>query len=154
MTPLDADKTVKFSSTNATVKVDRYRTAAKGWLVGELHLPVLHSLASTKSIRFSARAIANLMDAPRLNLFPSDERQPHREATASKRRERELDQVTGLSKPRTMMMPLGVIVPLLMRAAEHNHTWLEDFADDTVQIDIDLHQVLMAFQDLPHRRAA
>ncbi len=52
-----------------------------------------------------------------------------------------------------MKMPLGVMVPLLMRAAENNHAWLEDFAEDTVEIDSDLHQVLMAFQNLPRHAA-
>jgi len=98
------------------------------------------------------------MDAPRLNLFAANDHQPHHEAqahaSASRRRDRELDQVSGLNRPKTMKMPLGVIVPLLIQATENNHTWLEDFADDLVQIDADLHQVLMAFQQLPNRRAA
>ncbi|QDT13857.1 hypothetical protein [Stieleria marina] len=101
------------------------------------------------------------MDAPRLNLFsqniePAQHDGVRRESVQpiAERRERELDRIAGLSKPKTMKIPLKVMVPLLMRAAKHNHTWLEDFADDTAEIDADLHQLLMAFQDLPHTRAA
>lgn len=70
------------------------------------------------------------------------------------RRKRELDRLAGMSAAKTMKIPLGVMVPLLMRAAENNHAWLDDFADDTVEIDADLHQVLMAFQNLSSRRVA
>ncbi|NNE01361.1 MAG: hypothetical protein HKN47_28945 [Pirellulaceae bacterium] len=74
--------------------------------------------------------------------------------TGSQRRERELDRIAGAAAAKTMSVPLGVMVPLLMRAAENNHTWLEDFANDVVQIDADLHEILMAFGDMPDRRAA
>ncbi len=149
-------------------------------------------LAGHELTPFSASMITDLMDAPRLNIFPAKaclSHHNHHEQTVDdvptgnvpigstpmdnvpigsapptgvpstntiklQRRERELDQVTGLSKPSTMKMPLGVMVPLLMRAAQHNHAWLDDFESDLVQIDADLHQVLMAFKDLSRQQAA
>jgi hypothetical protein len=101
------------------------------------------------------------MDATRLNLFsgngreqPASSRSTTRNSpAATDRQERELDRLAGTGPARTMKMPLGVMVPLLMQAAENNHAWLEDFAEDTVEIDSDLHQVLMAFQSLPRRAA-
>jgi seryl-tRNA synthetase len=101
------------------------------------------------------------MDATRLNLFSGSDRDrptsPRSTARtnpdATDRQQRELDRLSGNGPARTMKMPLGVMVPLLMRAAENNHAWLEDFAEDTVEIDSDLHQVLMAFQNLPRHAA-
>ena len=93
----------------------------------------------------------------RLNLFasnndanPSNEN-PGTQPVQTDRRERELDRMTGTSKPKTMSIPLGVMIPLLMKAAENDHRWLDDFSDDVVQIDADLHEVLMAFQNLPNQ---
>ena len=101
------------------------------------------------------------MDERKLNLFPSNiDRCKSNDKTArtnhpsTTRQQRELDRIAGTAKPKMMSIPLGVMVPLLMRAYEHNHTWLEDFADDNVQIDADLHDVLMKFRDLPNRNAA
>jgi hypothetical protein len=43
---------------------------------------------------------------------------------------------------------------LLMDAAEKNRLWLNDFADETVQIDADLYEVLLAYERMRRRDAA
>ena len=103
------------------------------------------------------------MDQERWNLFSPDEirrttpsAKPANDnlKIRSDRAERELDRISGASKPKRMTIPLQVLVPLLLQANENNHTWLTDFAEDMVEIDADLHEVLMAFQNLDRRRAA
>jgi hypothetical protein len=81
---------------------------------------------------------------------------PHRAWTSANcdRRERELDRIAGAAPPKTVSLPLGKLVPLLMHAACSNRAWLTDFADDPVRIDADLYEVLLAYQQLPRRVAA
>ncbi|KAA5540763.1 hypothetical protein FYK55_20335 [Roseiconus nitratireducens] len=61
---------------------------------------------------------------------------------------RELDLIAGTGPRRTRTVPLKTIVPLLIDAQERNSTWLEDFAEDTVVIDADLHEVLLAYRSV------
>lgn len=70
------------------------------------------------------------------------------------RRERELDRLSGTAKAKTVAVPLGKVVPLLLDAAKHQRAWLDDFADDLVRIDADLYDVLLAYQQLHDRAAA
>ena len=69
------------------------------------------------------------------------------------RTERELDRIAGTAKAPTVSVPLGKMVPLLIDAANSDRTWLSDFADDTVRIDADLYDVLLAYQQLSKRAA-
>ncbi len=103
------------------------------------------------------------MDEKRLNLFPTNvdsprAKPPNPEASGgdgrTDRQQRELDRMTGTADVKKMTIPLGTMVPLLIRAYENDHTWLSDFADDVVQIDADLHEVLTAFRHMPDQRAA
>lgn len=75
-------------------------------------------------------------------------------ADQENRRDRELDLVSGVSEPKLVSVPLGKIIPWLIDATERNHTWLNDFADDSVQIESDLYDVLLAFQDMRAGEAA
>lgn len=61
---------------------------------------------------------------------------------------RELDQIAGLGPRKTRSLPLKMLAPLLLAAQQHNSSWLQDFADDTVVIDADLHEVLLAYQKI------
>ncbi|MCP4888573.1 hypothetical protein N9D23_06650 [Rubripirellula sp.] len=70
------------------------------------------------------------------------------------RKERELERISGTAEPRTVSIGLGQIVPLLIDAANNDRAWLSDFADDTVRIDADLYEVLLAYQRLQSRRVA
>jgi len=70
-----------------------------------------------------------------------------------RRCERELNQLTGTSEPKTVAIPLAKIVPLLVDAQEKNRGWLNDFANDAVRIDADLYEVLLAYQQLQQRAA-
>ncbi|MCC9603011.1 hypothetical protein LOC67_20885 [Stieleria sp. JC731] len=72
----------------------------------------------------------------------------------SPRTERELDRISGIAAAKTRSVPLKVFVPLLVEAQERNSAWLEDFQDDNVVIDADLHEVLLAYQNLRNRRDA
>ncbi|MEO1526255.1 MAG: hypothetical protein AAFX06_12520 [Planctomycetota bacterium] len=67
---------------------------------------------------------------------------------ATPRWKRELDRITGNEPPKTRTIPLKLLVPLLLEANRQSSTWLEDFADDLVTLDADLHDVLIAFDKL------
>ena len=86
------------------------------------------------------------MSKPALRLFPGQEN--------SDRRERELDRISGTADPKTVAVPLAKIVPLLMDAVSNDRAWLTDFADDTIRIDADLYEVLLAYQQIQTRAAA
>ena len=86
------------------------------------------------------------MSKPSLQIFPNQ--------TSSDRHERELDRITGNAQPKTVSVALGKIVPLLLDAVSHDRAWLHDFADDSVRIDADLYEVLLAYQKLQSRAAA
>lgn len=71
---------------------------------------------------------------------------------------RELDQISGTAPQKTRSIPVKLLAPLLLSAQQRNSTWLNDFADDMVVIDADLHDVLLAYQKInvesPTRAAA
>lgn len=94
---------------------------------------------------FSLRK-SSLMSQPSLRVFPSNH--------LDRRQQRELDQVTGVAQPKRVSVPLSKVVPLLMEAAETNRAWLHDFADDKVEIDADLFDVLMAYHSMRGTAAA
>lgn len=76
-------------------------------------------------------------------------------ASASKARiQDDLDRVSGTLEPRCVTVRLATIVPLLLDAVEQNRAWLSDFADDTVRLDADLFEVLLAYQELRAEAAA
>ena len=79
---------------------------------------------------------------------------PSLKVVRPERRERELDRIAGAAEPKTVSVPLGKIVPLLMDAANNDRAWLSDFAEDTVRIDADLYDVLLAYQQQMSTRAA
>lgn len=85
------------------------------------------------------------MSQPSLRIFP---------ASSTERTERELDRIAGTAEPKSVSVSLGQIVPLLIDAAESDRAWLTDFADDSVRIDADLYDVLLAYQQLRKRNAA
>ncbi|WP_339946263.1 MULTISPECIES: hypothetical protein [Novipirellula] len=73
---------------------------------------------------------------------------------SEERKERELDRISGVAAPKTVDVSLKQIVPLLIDAEKSNRTWLSDFADDTVRIDADLYDVLLAYQQYRQSEAA
>lgn len=68
--------------------------------------------------------------------------------------ERELDRIAGASKAKTVSISLGQMVPLLIDAVEKNRLWLNDFSDESVSIDADLYEVLLAYERMRLRDAA
>lgn len=74
-------------------------------------------------------------------------------ASSEGRTERELDRISGTADPKTVSLPLGKLVPLLIDAVEQERAWLNDFAEDPVRIDADLYDVLLAYQQLRERAA-
>jgi len=46
----------------------------------------------------------------------------------------------------TINVPLMEVLPLLADAVRSDRTWLRDFADDEVNISMDLYEVLLAYQ--------
>ena len=86
------------------------------------------------------------MPKPTLGVFPA--------ANQDDRRERELDLIAGTAKQKTVSVPLGKVIPLLVDAVENDRAWLDDFADDGIQVSADLHEILIAYQRLSKRQAA
>ncbi|MEM9586563.1 MAG: hypothetical protein AAGA03_04725 [Planctomycetota bacterium] len=74
------------------------------------------------------------------------------------RQQRELDRMTGTLSAKTVAVPLRNLVPLLIDAANSQRSWLDDFSGDTIRLDSDLYEVLLAYQQLrnqePSPRAA
>ena len=68
--------------------------------------------------------------------------------------QRDLDRASGVNEAKTVTITLGQMVPLLIDAVEKNRLWLTDFADESVAIDSDLYEVLLAYQRMRRRDAA
>jgi len=45
-------------------------------------------------------------------------------------------------------VPLGEVLPLLADAVQTRRLWVQDFADEPITLSPDLHEVLMAYQEL------
>ncbi|TVP97088.1 MAG: hypothetical protein EA381_15930 [Planctomycetaceae bacterium] len=65
-----------------------------------------------------------------------------------------MDQVSGTSSPRRVEVSLGQVAPLIADALRSGRCWLQDFADDTVTIDADLYEILLAYAKLRRQDAA
>nr|WP_236649872.1 hypothetical protein [Rhodopirellula sp. SM50] len=72
----------------------------------------------------------------------------HRPPRSDPRWLRELDQIAGTGPKKTSSVPIKMLARLLLSAQRCNSAWLDDFADDVVVIDSDLHEVLLAFEKL------
>ncbi len=68
--------------------------------------------------------------------------------------DRDLDRVAGTKAPKRVEVSLGQIAPLLADALRSGRCWLQDFSDDTVSIDSDLYEILLAYAKLRRRDAA
>jgi hypothetical protein len=64
------------------------------------------------------------------------------------------DQIAGTTAPRRVEVSLGQIAPILSDALRSGRCWLQDFADDTVSIDADLYEILLAYAKLRRHDAA
>lgn len=53
----------------------------------------------------------------------------------------------------SVTVSLAEVVPLLLHASQNDRGWLNDFADDVVQVSEDLYEILVAYQDLIMSRA-
>ncbi len=51
-------------------------------------------------------------------------------------------------------VPCGEVFELLQDAISTNRAWLQDFAEDTIDVPQDLYEVLIAYKRLVYRRAA
>ena len=49
-------------------------------------------------------------------------------------------------EPVRVSVSAGDLIPLLLDAALANRAWLEDFADDNIEITQDLYEVLIAYR--------
>lgn len=64
------------------------------------------------------------------------------------------DIIAGTTVPRRVEVSLGQIAPILADALRSGRCWLQDFADDTVSIDADLYEILLAYAKLRRHDAA
>ncbi len=74
--------------------------------------------------------------------------------TSEDRRNQDLDRAAGVAAPRRVEVSLADIAPVIADAVANGRGWLADFADDTVQIDADLYDVLLAYQQMRRFSAA
>jgi hypothetical protein len=68
--------------------------------------------------------------------------------------EQQLDRVAGVAPAKRVEVSLGEIAPVLADAIQQQRGWLNDFANDTVSIDADLYEVLLAYQKMRRLNAA
>ncbi len=68
--------------------------------------------------------------------------------------DRELDQIAGMGPAKKITVSLADIAPVIADAVNSGRGWLADFADETVQIDADLYEVLLAYQQMRRMNAA
>jgi hypothetical protein len=66
----------------------------------------------------------------------------------------ELDRIAGVASPKRVEVSLADIAPVIADAVASGRGWLADFADDTIQIDADLYEVLLAYQQMRRFNAA
>ena len=111
------------------------------------------SSTSRPSLRLYLDSLCG-QDAPAAAATTQSTENHSAEPIRSDRQQRELDRLSGVAKAKTVNLTVGQIVPLLMHALESNRTWLKDFADDTVRIDADLYDVLLAYQQIIDRKVA
>lgn len=85
-----------------------------------------------------------------LRIFsPASDSPSSRDETAE-----EIDRISGLAAPKKIQVSLADIAPVIADAVANGRGWLADFADDTVQIDADLYEVLLAYQQMRRFNAA
>ncbi len=60
------------------------------------------------------------------------------------------------AEPAKVTVSVADALPLLLDAARTHRAWLNDFADDSLEISQDLYEVLLAYREIgaPTRRAA
>ena len=68
--------------------------------------------------------------------------------------EHQLDQIAGVVPAKRVEVSLAEIAPVLADAITNQRGWLSDFASDTVSIDADLYEVLLAYQQMRRLNAA
>ena len=82
---------------------------------------------------------------PKLFRFEVDEVHPPRLANDQ---QRELDQVCGLVPARRSTIRLADLTRLIVDANQRGCVWMEDFADERVELDQDLLDILLAYQQI------
>ncbi len=66
----------------------------------------------------------------------------------------EMDRMTGVAASKRVNVALVDIAPVIADAVASGRGWLTDFADETIQIDADLYEVLLAYQQMRRLDAA
>ncbi len=74
--------------------------------------------------------------------------------SVEQQRVEEIDRISGTAAPRRVEVSLADIAPVIADAVSSGRGWLSDFADDTIQIDADLYEVLLAYQQMRRLNAA
>ncbi len=69
-------------------------------------------------------------------------------------RSEEMDRMTGVAASKRVNVALVDIAPVIADAVASGRGWLTDFADETIQIDADLYEVLLAYQQMRRLDAA
>lgn len=69
-------------------------------------------------------------------------------------RSEEHDRTSGITSPKRVSVALVDIAPVIADAVASGRGWLTDFAAETIQIDADLYEVLLAYQQMRRLDAA
>ena len=85
-----------------------------------------------------------------LRVFPPTSNAAPEQAITS----RELDRMSGVADSKRVEVSLVDIAPVLADAFASGRGWLADFANDTIEIDADLYEVLLAYQQMRRLDAA
>ena len=98
------------------------------------------------------------MSKPSLRIFRPEAAAPLSDAPISELeqmwREAEMDQEPAATDSKSVAVPLSKVVPLLLDAADNQRAWLDDFSDDLIQMNADLYEILLAYQQMKRRAAA
>jgi hypothetical protein len=66
----------------------------------------------------------------------------------------ELDRMAGVAASKRVEVSLADIAPVIADAFANGRGWLADFSHDTIEIDADLYEVLLAYQQMRRLDAA
>ena len=64
------------------------------------------------------------------------------------------DSSVETEESKMVAVPLSKVIPLLLDAVENQRVWLDDFSEDLINMNSDLYEILLAYQQVKGRKAA
>ena len=69
-------------------------------------------------------------------------------------RDQGFDSSVETEESKMVAVPLSKVIPLLLDAVENQRVWLDDFSEDLINMNSDLYEILLAYQQVKGRKAA